>query len=36
LRSQLSERGLQRAAQFSWGRTASETWDVLADAAEEE
>jgi glycosyltransferase involved in cell wall biosynthesis len=29
LRNQISTRGLNRAAEFSWGRCAQETLDVL-------
>jgi glycosyltransferase involved in cell wall biosynthesis len=33
LRAGLSERGLQRAQQFSWERTACQTWQVLKETA---
>ena len=33
LRAQMRERGLSRAAQFTWERTAAETWRVLEEAA---
>ena len=36
LRAELGERGLARAAQFSWEHTAAETWRVLAAAAAED
>ncbi|WP_237700405.1 glycosyltransferase family 4 protein [Acidithiobacillus ferrivorans] len=34
LRALLRQKGLERAAQFSWDRTAEQTWRVLQDAAE--
>ncbi len=36
LRAELGERGLARAAQFSWEHTAAEIWRVLAAAAAED
>ncbi len=33
LRAQLRERGLRRAAQFTWERTAAETWRALEEGA---
>jgi alpha-1,3-rhamnosyl/mannosyltransferase len=35
LRQELSERGLERAAQYTWRRTAERTMDVLARLAGE-
>jgi len=34
LRASLREKGLKQAAQFSWARTARETWDVYRQAVE--
>jgi glycosyltransferase involved in cell wall biosynthesis len=33
LRQELSRRGLERAAQFTWERTAAATWQVLEETA---
>ena len=35
LRTLLQEKGLERAAQFNWDKTAEQTWRVLAEAAED-
>ena len=35
LRTLLREKGLERAAQFNWDKTAEQTWRVLAEAAED-
>lgn len=34
LRAELSHKGLERAKQFSWEKTAERTWQVLKEAAE--
>jgi len=35
LRAVLREKGLERAGQFNWDKTAEQTWRVLAEAAED-
>lgn len=35
LRAVLREKGLERAGQFNWSKTAEQTWRVLAEAAED-
>ncbi|ACH82346.1 MULTISPECIES: glycosyltransferase family 4 protein [Acidithiobacillus] len=35
LRAVLREKGLERAGQFKWDKTAEQTWRVLAEAAED-
>ena len=35
LRAVLREKGLERAGQFNWDKTAEQTWRVLTEAAED-